>query len=256
MIQALYINKKNLEAQMTSSTTALDINSLIVTRQGQTLAWETNFEANYKIFSTKLALGIFYKIMADLKSDIPNPFLKNPILKKQAKYISLEITEGKHAREIRDLANMKEKISPFSEWLEEFASEPEERKWNEKKKNYRRRYFEDLMALVGAYTKDQLQLLLDTQGFSDLQIRVEWYRKKDQSFCNPSDMKDNCLKIEIVYKNQIQFLATGDNPNIEAHRVRQTDMARKRNCSNCALAIMVIVLVLFALGVKVVGSTK
>lgn len=181
------------------------INERITTRAN---TWEAAFEINHKIFAENVATGIAKHVLEELANRLKDPYKKAITPKNKLVFcLSLDITRGAHAKELIRFVQNSPELPPFNEWMKKFT--PVEKQSNhpcfypddETIKGAEKEYFRKLMAIVGRLAKTNLDELFDAYKLKpqhqDLQYRVQWVRQADQTFSNPSDFIDNCLKIEL-----------------------------------------------------------
>lgn len=242
---------------MSFSLPILDVENFIAERQEtRTLSWESNFEKNHKTFAENIACGIAKQVIEELGNTIKDPY-NQPIGSKNkfVSNVSLEIIKSRTAKKIINLTEGSEELPPFNEWLAKFSTEQKQSDQHYFEENLRgvdREYFEELMAIVGRLADKKLNQIFSeftsNSEHKDLQFKIEWYRKSDQQFSNPSDFRDNCLRIELWFNEKIiSKQAEKSSAVIEQHRVRQKELQNIRIGNNILVAMVVVIIGLMIL---------
>lgn len=174
--------------------------------------------------------------------------------------MSLEIIRSRTAKKIINLTEGSKELPPFNEWLAKFSAEQKQSDPHYFEENLRgidREYFEELMAIVGRLAEKKLnQIFSDFTSNSehkDLQFKIEWYRKADHQFSNPSNFRDNCLRIELWFNEKVYLKQIREKSPavIEQNRVRQKELQniRTRNTFLIAMVVVFIGLMIFKSGI-------
>jgi hypothetical protein len=170
--------------------------------------------------------------------------------------ISLEIVKNRSAKKILSLTEGSEELPPFNEWLTKFSVEQKQSEQHYFEENLRgidREYFEELMAIVGRLAERKLNEIFSEftshSEHKDLQFKVEWYRKSDQQFSNPSDFRDNCLRIELWFNEKAIPKQSEEKSSavIKQHRIRQKELQNLRTRNNIIVAMVVVIIGLMIL---------
>jgi hypothetical protein len=243
---------------MSFSLPALDIRDFIAERQKtRASSWELNFEKNHKTFAKNIACGIAKQVIKELGNTIKDPY-QQPISSKNkfVSNVSLEIIKSRTAKKIISFTEGSEELPPFNEWLAKFSVEQKQSDQHYFEENLRgvdRKYFEELMAIVGRVAEKKLNEIFSeftsNSEHKDLQFKVEWYRKSDQQFSNPSDFRDNCLRIELWFNEKAipRQIEEKSSAVIEQHRIRQKELQNLRTRNNIIVAMVVVIIGLMIL---------
>lgn len=229
-------------------------------RLSQQKIWEKRFEENHEAFAESVVLGIAGQIIKEFSSALQDPY-NMPISSKNkiTKNISFDITKSSAAKKLIELAKLEASLPPFKLWLNKFSGENKEEEPQfssfEIGGSRGHKYFEDLMAIVGRLAETKLQSVfknLQSQlENKDLDFTVQWYRKDDQQFSNPSNFRDNCLRIEIWSKRVTDLEVTPNAENgsnvISLNRIKQKELQSTRTRNNILLAITVLIIGVFIL---------
>lgn len=252
---------------MSFSLPSLEISNLIDERQKtRTSSWESDFEKNHKTFAINLAYGIAQEIIAEFGTKLNDPY-KRPITSKNkfVSNVSLEIIRSSSAKKIINFIQGSDELPPFNEWLAKFGVEQKESDhhyFEESPRGVDREYFEELMAIVGRLAEKKLREIFSeftsNPKHKDLQFMVEWYRKSDQQFSNPSDFRDNCLRVELWFNEKIipRRIEETSSTAIEQHRITQKKLQNIRTRNNIVVALVVVIIGLMILksGIIEIGS--
>lgn len=223
--------------------------------------WETEFEKNHNKYAKALADQIARQSLEKFDSMIKDPYKISLTQRKWKFSVSLEITDQRAAKTLKKLMNGCQSFAPFQEWLDSFSVDPaisdelfEENSYH-RSRVIDKSYFEEMMALVGQITEKRLgEIFTDYQKITDVlrdhfRYSVKWYRRADHRFSNPSDFRDNELRIELwlVDMKEEKSVQLKKPPILEQHRIKQHQLKNTRSiCNHLSTAGMIVVMIFLA----------
>jgi hypothetical protein len=236
---------------MICSLPALNIRACISERQKITSSWESDFEKNHTAFAENVACGIAKQFIEKLINTIKDPYQK-PIDSKNrlVSDISLEITKSRIAKKILRFIEGNNELPPFNDWLTKFSADEKQLDLYsiEENKKIDRKYFIELMAIVGQLAEKKLSERFSeftaNSEHQNLQFKVEWYQKSDQQLSNPSDFRDNCLRIELWFNEKaiLKLIEEKSPAIIEEHRIKLKERRYVRMRNNIIVAVVVVII--------------
>lgn len=169
-----------------------------VAREG----WAEDFEANYKQVADKISESITKVISELLEKRLSDPYKPIPKSANTLKFnFRLDIGDNKNCKHIKEWAQDSANLPPFKEWFEKWEDNPEA--------SLEPAFFQDQFSRIGHVVQENVMKNLSSFAGkpqnSYLSHSVEWYRKSEKYFSDPTFQEDNCLLVDLWIDMNVKY---------------------------------------------------